>query len=79
MSNYNLVLEIIETFENYLLDEKFRNEFKPEQNVTKEQFYSFCEEYINGMSSNMKKYYKGYIDKNWKYIESGGDDSVFDF
>jgi len=72
MSNYKLVLEIIESFEDENVLNDFKSEFKEGENVSKEEYFKFCEKYIDDMSEIY------YIKLNWKYIESGGDEDVFD-
>jgi len=71
-SNYDLVLEVIENFEDLFVLEEFKNEFKEGENISEKEFVMFCKRYMDDMSELY------YINLNWKYIESGGDDSVFD-
>lgn len=72
MSNYKLVLEIIESYEDESVLNDFKSKFKEGENVSKEEYFEFCKEYIDDMSDMY------YIKLNWKYIESGGDEDVFD-
>ena len=71
-SNYDLVLQIVNSYEDENILNDFNNEFQQGQNITKDEFFMFFELYIDDMSEldNIKK--------NWEYVESGGDDSVFD-
>jgi hypothetical protein len=71
-SNYDLVLEIIESYEDEEILNDFKNEFEVGKNVSKSKYFEFCGNYIDDMSEIY------YIRKNWKYIRSGGDDSVYD-
>ena len=54
-----------------MLDD-FKNEFKVGEDISKEDYMLFCKNYIDDMSEidNIKL--------NWKWIISGGDDSVYD-
>jgi len=71
-SNYDLVLEVIEMFEDENILNEFKNEFKIGHNFKKNEFVKFCEKV---MKDNVNLYY---IDLNWKYVRSGGDESVFE-
>jgi hypothetical protein len=71
-SNYNLVLEIIKSYERENILNDFKNEFKEGKNVLKKDYFRFCEKYIGDCS----EYY--YIKLNWKYIRKGGDENVYD-
>jgi hypothetical protein len=71
-SNYDLVLEIIESYEMESVLNDFKSEFKEDDNISKKDYFEFCEKYIDDVSELY------YINLNWKYIESGGDESVFD-
>jgi len=72
MNNYNLVKEIIESYEDERILNDFLNEFEIGKNVSKNDYFIFCEKYIDDLG----EFY--YINLNWKYIESGGDESVYD-
>ncbi len=72
MSNYLLVLEIIESYENEKILECFKNEFEEGKNISKEDYYEFCGRWVDDVSEGY------YIDLNWEYIESNGDESVYD-
>jgi hypothetical protein len=71
-SNYDLVLEIIESYEMDDILNDFKKVFKKGKNVSKDDYFEFCKGCIDDISEMY------YIDLNWKYIESGGDESVFD-
>ena len=71
-SNYGLVLEIIENYEMESVLNDFKNKFEDGKNISKNDYFKFCKKYIDDMSELY------YINLNWKYIESGGDESVFE-
>jgi hypothetical protein len=71
-SNYDLVLEVIENYDDEEILNDFKSKFNEGYNINKKEFVKFCEYYIDDMSE------MGYIKLNWKYIESGGDESVYD-
>jgi hypothetical protein len=71
-SNYDLVLEIIKSYEDEEILNDFKNEFEEGEDVSKEDYLEFLFNYIDDMSETY------YIKKNWEYIESGGDESVYD-
>ena len=70
-SNYDLVLEVIEGYEDENVLNDFKKKFKKGENVSKEDYFKFCKEYVNDGSEMY------YVDLNYKYIESDGDESVF--
>ena len=70
-NNYNLVLEVIKCCDEEVLED-FKNRFIENENISKEDYEEFCYEYISDGSDGY------YIDLTWKFIESGGDWSVFD-
>jgi hypothetical protein len=72
VSNYDLVKEIIESYEDEEILNDFLNEFKVGKNISKVKYINFCMRYIDDMSDMY------YVRLNWKYIKSGGDESVFD-
>jgi hypothetical protein len=72
VSNYDLVKEIIESYEEEEILNDFLNEFKVGKNISKVKYINFCMRYIDDMSDMY------YVRLNWKYIKSGGDESVFD-
>ena len=72
MSNYLLVLEIIESYENEKILECFKNEFEEGKDISKKDYYDFCGRWVDDVSEGY------YIDLNWEYIESCGDESVYD-
>jgi hypothetical protein len=71
-SNYDLVLEVIENYDEEDILNDFLNEFEKDKNISKSKFFEFCEKYIDDMSEIY------FIKLNWKYIISGGDESVYD-
>lgn len=72
MNNYNLVLEVVESYEDESVLNDFKNKFEEGKNVSKKDYMKFFEKYIDDMSDLF------YIKLNWKYIKSGGDESVYD-
>lgn len=71
-SNYKLVLGVVESYDDEDIMEDFLKEFPEGKNISKDQFFEFFGRYIDDMSEHY------YIKQNWKYVESGGDDSVYD-
>ena len=71
-SNYDLVKEIFVSYDNEEVLNDFLNEFKVGENISKEEFCRFSHRYIDDMSEVI------FIYRNWKYVESGGDESSFD-
>ena len=71
-SNYDLVLEIIESYEMDDILSDFKKVFKKDKNVSKDDYFEFCKGWIDDMSE------MDYVNLNWLYIESGGDESVYD-
>jgi hypothetical protein len=72
MNNYDLVLFVIESYEDKRILNDFKSSFIEGENVSKEDYDSFNNKYISDGSDGW------YIDLNWKFIESGGDWSVYD-
>jgi len=71
-SNYDLVLEIVESYEMEDILNDFNSEFEKGSNISKSKFVEFFNKYIDDMSETY------YIGLNWKYVNSGGDESVYD-
>jgi hypothetical protein len=71
-SNYDLVLEIVESYEAEDILNDFKNEFEEGNDISKSKFVEFFNKYIDDMSETY------YIGLNWKYVKSGGDESVYD-
>ena len=71
-SNYDLVLEVIEYYDDEEILDDFKSRFVEGKNISKKDYEEFCYEYIDDGSDGY------YIDLNWKFIKSGGDWSVFD-
>ena len=71
-SNYDLVLEVIKSYEMEDVLSDFKDRFVEGENVSESDYFGFCCGYIDDISEEY------YIRLNWKYIESGGDESVFD-
>ena len=65
--NYDLVLEVVEFYEDEEIMDDFKNEFKEGENVSKKSFVEFFNRFIDDMSE------VEFIKNNWKYVESGGD------
>lgn len=70
INNYNVVLEVIESYEDEDILKDFKSKFKINKYISECDFYEFNMKYIDDMSEEY------YIKLNWKYIESG-DESVF--
>jgi len=71
-SNYDLVLEIVKSYEAEDILNDFKDKFKEGSNISKSEFVEFFNKYIDDMSETY------YIGLNWKYVNSGGDESVYD-
>jgi hypothetical protein len=71
-SNYDLVLEIIESYEVESILSDFKDRFVEGENISREDYNEFCFKYVDDCSEGY------YINLNWRYIESGGDESVFE-
>jgi hypothetical protein len=71
-NNYELVLQIIESYENEEILNDFKSKFKVGENIKKKDYMLFCIEYMDDISEMY------YIKLNWKWIKKGGDDSVYD-
>jgi hypothetical protein len=70
-SNYDLVKEIVDSCEDERILNSFNNEFEVGKNVSKSKYFDFFNKFVDDGS----EYY--YIKLNWKYIKSGGDESVY--
>ena len=71
-SNYDLVLEIVKSYEAEDILNDFKGEFEEGSDISKNEFVEFFNRYIDDMSETY------YIGLNWKYVNSGGDESVYD-
>tara|TARA_R110000868_G_scaffold143881_2_gene362611 strand:- start:1935 stop:2234 length:300 start_codon:yes stop_codon:yes gene_type:complete len=71
INNYDVVLEVIESYEDEDILKDFKSEFKINKYISECDFYEFNMKYIDDMSEEY------YIKLNWKYIESGGKENVF--
>ena len=71
-SNYDLVLEIVESYEAEDILNDFKSEFEEGSDISKSKFVEFFNRYIDDMSETY------YIGLNWKYVNSEGDESVYD-
>ena len=69
---YEDVLDIIESYEDEDILNDFINDFPEGEPINRTQYDDFVMDYIDDMSEMY------YIKLNWKYIKSGGDESVFD-
>lgn len=70
--NYDLVLEVVEFYDDEEIMDDFKNEFKEGENVSKKSFVEFFNRFIDDMSE------VEFIKQNWKYVESGGDWSILE-
>ena len=71
-SNYDLVLKIVKSYEAEDILNDFKGEFEEGSDISKSEFVEFFNRYIDDMSETY------YIGLNWKYVNSGGDESVYD-
>ena len=71
-SNYDLVLEIVKSYEAEDILNDFKGEFEEGSDISKNEFVEFFNRYIDDMSETY------YIGLNWKYVNSEGDESVYD-
>lgn len=69
---YDLVLEIVESYEDEMILNSFLEEFEKGKDVSRKKYYEFFNKYMDDVS---EEYYVGL---NWKYIVSGGDESVYE-
>ena len=69
-SNYEFVLEVIKSYEMENVLEDFKNRFVEGENISREDYLDFCYKYVDDSSEGY------YIDLNWEWIESGGDDDL---
>jgi hypothetical protein len=72
MSNYNLVKKVFEMYDDEEVLNDFLNEFEVGKDISKKEFGDFSNRYIDDMSEVI------FIYRNWKYVESGGDESMFE-
>ena len=70
--NYDLVLEVVEFYDDEEIMDDFKNEFEEGKNISKKSFVEFFNRFIDDMSE------VEFIKKNWKYVKSGGDWSVLE-
>jgi len=70
INNYDVVLEVIESYEDEDILKDFKSKFKINKYISECDFYEFNMEHISDMSEEY------YIKLNWEYIKSG-DESVF--
>lgn len=71
-TNYDLVLNVVKSHEDDDVLNDFNNTFQQGHNISKEEFFNFFEQHMDDMSELSD------IEKNWKFVESGGDYSIFD-
>jgi hypothetical protein len=71
-SNYDLVLEIVKSYEAEDILDDFKSEFEEGSDISKSEFVEFFNRYIDDMSEVY------FIGLNWKYVDSGGDEGVYD-
>mgnify|MGYP001344370713 CR=1 FL=1 len=65
-------MNVIESYEDEEVLNDFKERFEEGEDVSKEDYFDFCGGYVDDMSEGY------YIRKNWEYILSEGDMSVFD-
>ena len=70
--NYDLVLEVVEFYDDEEIMDDFKNEFEEGKNISKKSFVEFFNRFIDDMSE------VEFIKKNWKYVKSGGDWSILE-
>ncbi len=71
-SNYDLVLWVIENYEDEIILNDFKQKFEPGKNISKVEWSKFNEKYMGDMG----EWY--YVRQHWAFIESGGDESVYE-
>jgi hypothetical protein len=71
-SNYKLVLDVVESYDDEDIMKDFLETFPKEKNISKDEFFKFFEDWADDAS----EYH--YIKLHWKYVKSGGDESVYD-
>jgi hypothetical protein len=71
-TNYELVKEVITFYDNEGMMDDFLSEFESGSNISEQEFFDFCNDYIDDESEIT------FIKKNWEYIESGGDWSILE-
>jgi hypothetical protein len=69
-SNYDLVKEIVESYEDEGVMKDFNDEFEEGIDISRYEFFEFFSKFIDDMSESE------YIKNNWIYVENGGDWSV---
>jgi hypothetical protein len=70
MSNYLLVKEVINVMNVEELSKEFNERFSEGSNVSEEEFKLMVGKYNSDCSDDY------YNNLNWRYIESGGDESI---
>jgi hypothetical protein len=71
-NNYSIVKEVIENYNDVKMLSDFNNKFVKDKNIDFDDYYKFCVKYNSDCSDDY------YVRLNWKFIESGGDYSVFE-
>ena len=71
-SNYKLVLDVVESYDDEDIMKDFLETFPEGKNISKVEFFKFFYYWIDDASE-----YR-YIKLHWKYVKSGGDESVYD-
>jgi hypothetical protein len=72
IGKYEWVLEVIESYEDEDILNDFKDEFEEGMDFSFDEYCDFCSRYVDDCSEGY------YIRKNWEYIISEGDVSVFD-
>jgi len=65
-SNYDLVLQVIEMYEDQDIMDDFINEFPQGDRISKGKFVEFFNRYIDDMSEVQ------FIKENWDWVKNGG-------
>ena len=68
-SNYDLVYEICGLYDDVEIENDFKSKFKVGSNISKDEFF----EYFGKLEGEI-----GFIESNWRYVESGGDWSILE-
>ena len=69
---YEWVLKVIESYEEGEILSDFLEKFEEGKDISEKDYFEFCLEYTDDVSE------EHYIRKNWEFVISEGDESVFD-
>ena len=67
ISNYDLVHQVVEMYDEEEILNDFLNEFTEGDNISKDEFVEFFNKYIDDMSDTQ------FIKENWKWVMNGGE------